>query len=58
VSAIEAQTASRDASVAKVVVKLEMQISRVAVVERSRDFCGRETLSGIGRRGGSDAVEG
>jgi hypothetical protein len=57
-SATEAKTASRDASVAKVDMKLERQISPVSDVDRSDDFYERKTLSRIGRPGGSHAVEG
>jgi hypothetical protein len=56
-SATEAHTTSRNASVAKVDVKLEIQISPVSDVDRSNDFYERNTISRIGRPGGSHAVE-
>ena len=56
-SATEARTTSRDASVATVDMKLEIQIIPVSDVDRSNDFYERETISRIGRTGASHAVE-
>jgi hypothetical protein len=58
VTATEAHTASRDASVAKLDMKLEIQIVPVSDVDRSKDFYERKPISRPGRPGGSHAVEG